>query len=170
MTPAVLSKQSAGRSWKAKIMTPEEKIEQLGIVLPPAPKPAGLYQPFVVSGKLAFLSGHLSKDAEGKVLSGKVGQDLSLEEGRRAARLSALSALAVMKDLIGFEKIARVVKVTGFVQSAPDFYRIPDVLNAASELFGEVFGENGKHARSAVGVASLPADAAVEIELVLELK
>ena len=151
-------------------MTPDEKIKQLGFALPPAPKPAGLYQPFVVSGKQAFLSGQLSKDAAGKVLAGKVGKDLSLEEGQQAARLAALNALAVMKDLIGFEKISRVVKMTGFVQAAPDFYQIPDVLNKASEIFGEVFGENGKHARSAVGMASLPANAAVEIELILELK
>lgn len=148
----------------------ETKIRQLGLVLPPAPKPVGLYQPVVVSGKLAFLSGQLSKDAEGKLLTGKVGKDLSLEEGQKAARLAALNALSILKDLIGFEKISRIVKMTGFVQVAPDFYEIPAVLNKASELFVEVFGEIGKHARSAVGVASLPLNAAVEIELILELK
>ena len=152
------------------MMTPEEKITQLGLSLPPAPKPVGLYQPFVVAGKLAFLSGQVSKDAEGKILAGKVGKDLSLVEGQAAARLAALNALSIMKHLIGFEKICRVVKMTGFVQAAPDFYEIPAVVNGASELLAEVFGDRGAHARSAVGMASLPMNAAVEIELVLELK
>ncbi len=151
-------------------MTPEEKITQLGLSLPPAPKPVGLYQPFVVSGKLAFLSGQISKDAEGKVLAGKVGKDLSLAEGQAAAHLAALNVLSIMKYLIGFEKIQRVVKMTGFIQTAPDFYEIPAVLNKASELFAEVLGAQGAHARSAVGMSSLPLNAAVEIELVLELK
>ena len=152
------------------MMTPEEKIRQLNLQLPATPKPVGLYQPFVVTGKLAFLSGQISKDAKGKVLTGKVGKDLSLEEGQAAAQLAALNALAIMKDLIGWEKIGRVVKMTGFVQTAPDFYEIPAVLNKASELFAEVLGDRGTHARSAVGMASLPLNAAVEIELVLELK
>jgi len=151
-------------------MTPEEKITKLGLLLPPAPKPVGLYQPFVVSGKLAFLSGQVSKDAEGKILAGKVGKDLSLPEGQAAARLAALNALSIMKHLIGFERIYRVVKMTGFVQTAPDFYEIPAVLNGASELFVEVLGDQGAHARSAVGMISLPLNAAVEIELILELK
>ena len=152
------------------MMTPEEKITQLGLSLPPAPKPAGLYQPFVVAGKLAFLSGQVSKDAEGKILAGKVGKDLSLLEGQTAARFAALNALSVMKHLIGFEKINRVVKMTGFVQAAPDFYEIPAVVNGASELLAEVLGDRGAHARSAVGMANLPMNAAVEIELILELK
>ena len=152
------------------MMTPEEKITQLGLSLPPAPKPVGLYQPFVVAGKLAFLSGQVSKDAEGKILAGKVGKDLSLVEGQAAARLAALNALSIMKHLIGFEKICRVVKMTGFVQAAPDFFEVPAVVNGASELLAEVMGDHGTHARSAVGMASLPMNAAVEIELVLELK
>ncbi|HNX69127.1 MAG TPA: RidA family protein [Candidatus Omnitrophota bacterium] len=151
-------------------MDVDSKIKEIGLQLPLAPKPVGLYQPVVVSGKLAFLSGQVSKDADGKVLAGKVGRDLSLEEGQKAARLAALNSLSVMKHLIGFEKIARVVKMTGFVQAAPDFYEIPAVVNGASGLLGDVFGEQGTHARSAVGVASLPMNAAVEIELVLELK
>ncbi len=150
--------------------TPDEKITQLGLSLPPAPKPLGIYKPFVVSGKLAFLSGQISKDADGKVLTGKVGKELSLDQGKAAARLAALNALSIMKHLIGFEKIERVVKMTGFVNAAPDFYEIPAVVNGASELLAEVFGEAGSHARSAVGMASLPMNAAVEIELVVELK
>ncbi len=152
------------------MMTPDEKLAQLGLSLPPAPKPLGLYQPVIVSEKLAFLSGQVSKDETGKILAGKVGAGLSLDEGKAAARSAALSALSIMKHLIGFEKINRVVKMTGFVQAAPDFYEIPAVVNGASELLGEVLGEKGIHARSAVGVASLPMNAAVEIELILELK
>jgi enamine deaminase RidA (YjgF/YER057c/UK114 family) len=148
----------------------DSKLEALGLKLPPAPKPAGLYQPFVVSGKLAFLSGQISKDADGKVLAGKVGKDLSLAEGQAAAQLAALNLLSIMKHLIGFEKVCRVVKMTGFVQTAPDFYEIPAVLNKASELFAEVMGGSGAHARSAMGMSSLPLNAAVEIELILELK
>ncbi|MFH1799867.1 MAG: RidA family protein [Candidatus Omnitrophota bacterium] len=152
------------------MMTPEEKITQLGLSLPPAPKPAGLYQPCVISGNLAFLSGQVSRDASGKTLEGKVGGGLSLAQGQEAARLAALNVLSIMKSVIGFAKIARIVKMTGFVQTAPDFYEIPAVLNKASELFAEVMGDQGVHARSAVGVASLPLNAAVEIELILELK
>lgn len=148
----------------------ETKLKEMNLKLPPAPKPVGLYQPFVVSGKLVFLSGQVSKDAEGKVLAGKVGKDLSLAEGQTAARLAALNALSIMKHLIGFEKISRVVKMTGFVQAAPDFYEIPAVVNGASELLATAMGDRGTHARSAVGMSSLPMNAAVEIELVLELK
>jgi enamine deaminase RidA (YjgF/YER057c/UK114 family) len=148
----------------------EENLNKAGLQLPPAPKPVGLYQPVVVSGKLAFLSGQVSKDADGKILAGKVGKELSLGEGQKAARFAALNALSIMKHLIGFEKISRVVKMTGFVQTAPDFYEIPAVVNGASELLLEVMGEQGAHGRSAVGMASLPLNAAVEIELILELK
>ncbi len=148
----------------------DQKISDLGLQLPLAPKPVGLYQPFVVSGKLAFLSGQISKDAAGKITAGKVGKELTLAEGQAAARLAALNVLSILKHLIGFEKIRRIVKMTGFVQTSPDFYEIPAVLNAASELFGEVMGEQGLHARSAVGMASLPMNAAVEIELILALK
>ena len=148
----------------------DSKLRELGLTLPPAPKPVGVYQPVVISGKLAFLSGQVSKDAAGKVLAGKVGAELSLVQGQAAARLAALNALSIMKHLIGFEKIHRVVKMTGFVQAAPDFYEIPAVVNGASELLVEVFGEKGTHARSAVGMASLPMNAAVEIEIILELK
>ncbi len=148
----------------------EEKLEKMGLQLPPVPKPVGAYQPFVTSGKLVFLSGQLSRDAAGKVLEGKVGAELSLARGQEAAKFAAAYALSVMKHLIGFEKISRVVKMTGFVQAVPDFHQIPDVLNAASEIFAAVFGEKGTHARTAVGVGSLPLNAAVEIDIILELK
>ena len=151
-------------------MNIKKNLKKLGLELPPAPKPSGLYHPFVVTGKLAFLSGQISKDAAGRVVTGKVGKDLTLAEGQAAARLAALNILSVMKQLIGFEKIHRIIKMNGFVQAAPDFYEIPAVVNGASELFTRVMGEQGAHARSAVGTASLPMNAAVEIELVLELK
>jgi enamine deaminase RidA (YjgF/YER057c/UK114 family) len=147
------------------------RLKELGLTLPPAPKPAGLYQPCVISGNLAFLSGQISRDAQGKVLEGKVGGGgLSLAQGQEAARLAALGVLSIMKNVVGFTKIVRIVKMTGFVQTAPDFYEVPAVLNGASELFAGVMGDPGAHARSAVGVASLPLNAAVEIELILELK
>jgi len=151
-------------------MNIESRLKELNLKLPPPPKPVGIYQPFVGSGKLAFLSGQLSKDQDGKILTGKLGKDLSLEQGRKAAELAVLNALSIMHHLIGGEKIARIVKVTGFVQTVPDFYEIPAVLNRASEILGALFGDAGCHARSAVGMASLPLNAAVEIEIILELK
>jgi enamine deaminase RidA (YjgF/YER057c/UK114 family) len=151
-------------------MNPEEKIKSLGLVLPPAPKPVGSYQPVVVAGNLAFLSGQIAKTAEGKILAGKVGSDLSLDQGREAARACALNVLSIIKNLVGFERFERMLRVVGYVQAAPDFYEIPQVMNAASDLFVDVFGEKGIHARSAVGMASLPLNTAVEIEVTLEVK
>ena len=151
-------------------MNIESKLLELGLSLPPAPKPVGLYKPFVVSGSLVFVSGQISRDRNGEILAGRVGDDRTIEEGKKAAELSVLNALSVMHHFIGSEKIACMVKMTGFVQTAPDFHEVPAVLNRASEILGAVLGESGSHARSAVGVASLPMNAAVEIELILELK
>ena len=148
----------------------EAKIKQLGLVLLPPPKPAGSYQPVVVSGAFAFLSGQISKTADGKILSGKVGKDLTLEQGKEAARAAALNALSAIHHLIGFGKFERILRVVGYVQTAPDFYEIPAVVNGASDLFLEIFGPAGVHARSAVGMASLPLNAAVEIEVTLQVK
>lgn len=148
----------------------EQKIKTLKLVLPAAPKPAGSYRPVIAEGGTAYLSGQISRTAEGKVLTGKVGRDLTLEEGRAAARAAALNVIAVIRDLVGFGKFGRMLRITGFVQAAPDFYEISQVMNGASDLFLEVFGEEGVHARSAVAVASLPLNAAVEIEATLQLK
>ncbi|HLD50296.1 MAG TPA: RidA family protein [bacterium] len=148
----------------------EAKIKELKLEIPPAPKTAGSYQPVIFCGNLAFLSGQISKTAEGRVLSGKVGKDLTLEEGKTAARAAALNALSVIHHFIGFSKFGRVLRVAGYVQTAPDFYEISAVVNGASDLFLEIFGPQGTHARSAVGMASLPLNAAVEIELTLEVK
>ena len=148
----------------------EDRIQALGLELPPAPKPVGSYRPLLETQRFAFLSGQISKTADGKILAGKVGKDLTLEQGQAAARAAALNVASVIRNLLGFEKFGRFLRVVGYVQTAPDFYEIPQVLNAASDLLVEVFGENGSHARTAVGMASLPLNAAVEIEVTLELK
>lgn len=147
----------------------ERVLARRGLKLPPPPKPVGSYRPIVVEGGFAFLSGQISKDAEGRVVTGKVGKELSVEQGKRAAEGAALQAVSLIQSEIGLEKVRQVVRVTGFVQSAPDFYGQSEVMNGASELFGELFGEKGRHARSAVGVASLPLNAAVELEVTLKL-
>ncbi len=150
-------------------MSIEEKLSELGISLPPAPQPVGVYKPVVISRNRAFISGQISKDSTGKILTGKVGDTLTLEEGQLAAKAAVLNSVSIMKE-IGFDQIVRVVNLTGFVQAAPNFYEIPEVVNGASELLVKIFGEAGTHARSAVGVASLPMNAAVEIEMTLELR
>jgi enamine deaminase RidA (YjgF/YER057c/UK114 family) len=151
-------------------MNYEEKIKSLNLILPLAPQPAGSYNPVVIHGDLAFLSAQVSKTGDGKILAGKLGRDLTLEEGKQAARAAALNALAIIKDLIGFSKFDRLLRVVGYVQAADNFYEIPSVVNGASDLFLEVFGEKGVHARSAVGMASLPMNAAVELEITLAVK
>ncbi len=148
----------------------EDRLRELGFELPPAPQPVGAYVPVIVSGQTAYLSGQVSKDAAGRVWSGKVGQSMSAEEGKKAAEIAALNVLSVLKAHVGFDRIERCIRLVGYIQTAPDFHAIPDVLNGASNLFLSVFGEKGKHARSAVGMASLPMNAAVEIELTVELK
>lgn len=148
----------------------EDKLRELGFQLPPSPQPVGAYVPVIISGQMAYLSGQISKDASGKVWSGKVGQSISPEEAKKAAEVAALNALSALNTHVGFDRIERCIRLVGYIQTAPDFYAIPDVLNGASNLLLSVFGEKGKHARSAVGMASLPLNAAVEIELTVELK
>lgn len=148
----------------------EKKIQELNLELPPPPKPVGSYTPLVQSGNLAFVSGQISKRPDGALLTGKAGRDLSLEEAREAARFAILNALSVVGHGLGFDRVARIVRLTGYVQTAPDFFAIPDVLNGASDLLLAVFGEQGRHARSAVGVAGLPMNAVVEVELTLEVR
>ena len=147
-----------------------EKIHQLKLEIPPPPKPAGSYHPVILAGSVAYLSGQISRRGDGTLLTGKVGAGLSLEDGARAARTAALNVLSILQHLVGFEKFERMIRVAGYVQAAGDFYDIPKVMNAASDLFLEVFGERGIHARSAVGTASLPLNAAVEIEATVLLK
>jgi enamine deaminase RidA (YjgF/YER057c/UK114 family) len=152
-------------------MTPDQRFEKLGLTLPPAPKPLGVYKPFLIDGNHVFLSGHGTVKEDGSLIIGKVGVDLNLEEAKLAARQVGLAMLATIKSNLGsFTKIKRVIKVLGMVNAVPDFERHPFVINGCSELFAEVWGpENGVGVRSAVGMGSLPDNIPVEIEALFEL-
>lgn len=149
----------------------DERIAELGITLPAAKKPAFEYVAVALHDNIAYVSGQLPwLDAE-RVIEGKVGDGCSLEKAQEAARLCTLFALSALKAQLGnLEHIERVLKVTGFVASASGFSAQPKVIDAASKLLGEIFGEKGRHARSAVGVAELPRGAAVEIEFIFALR
>lgn len=148
----------------------EEKLSSLGITLPSPPAPAGSYVPVVVAGNLAFVAGQIPLEAGQVKFRGKVGKDLPMETGQEAARLCTVNALAQLKAALGsLDRIKRVVKVTGFVNCEPSFADQPQVINGASDLLVQVFGEKGKHARAAVGVGSLPLQSAVEVEFVVEI-
>jgi enamine deaminase RidA (YjgF/YER057c/UK114 family) len=148
----------------------EQRIIDLGFVLPETAKPLAAYIPAVQSGNLVFTSGQLPMIAGSLAETGKVGGSVSPERAKELATVCALNALAAVKTVIGdLDKIKRIVKVVGFVSSIPEFSGQPAVVNGASEFLGEVFGEKGIHARSAVGVAVLPLDAPVEIELIVEV-
>jgi enamine deaminase RidA (YjgF/YER057c/UK114 family) len=144
-------------------------LAELGIQLPAVPAPAGAYVPAVRSGSLVFTAGQVPF-VDGKVAAtGKVGREVSPEEAKGHARTCALNALAAVDSLVGIDRVVRVVKVVGFVASAEGFTGQPGVVNGASELLGEVFGDAGRHARSAVGVAELPLGVPVEVELIVEV-
>jgi enamine deaminase RidA (YjgF/YER057c/UK114 family) len=148
----------------------EQKIIDLGFLLPETAKPLAAYIPAVQSGNLVFTSGQLPMIAGALAETGKVGGSVSPERAKELATVCALNALAAVKTVIGdLDKIKRIVKVVGFVSSVPEFSAQPSVVNGASEFLGEVFGDKGIHARSAVGVAVLPLDAPVEIELIVEV-
>jgi enamine deaminase RidA (YjgF/YER057c/UK114 family) len=151
-------------------MTPLARLRDLGLELPPVPSPAGSYVPATQAGPLVFTAGQLPlRDGE-LYATGKVGEAVTPEEGQEAARLCALNALAAAAERAGgLDNLRDVVKVTGFVASAAGFNGQPGVLNGASELLGEVFGDAGLHARSAVGVSELPLDSPVEVEIVVSL-
>jgi enamine deaminase RidA (YjgF/YER057c/UK114 family) len=145
------------------------RLAELGLELPAVAAPLAAYVPAVRSGNHVYVSGQLPM-ADGALLaSGTVGQDVPADEAVRLARRCALNALAAIDALVGLEAVVRVVKITGFVASSPGFIGQPAVINGASELFGAVFGEAGRHARSAVGVASLPLGAPVEVEVIVEV-
>ena len=150
-------------------MSVNQRISDLGITLPQVATPAGVYVPAVVSGNLVFTAGQIPL-VDGKlVATGKVGKDLSADQAKEIARICALNAVAAIKSVIGdLDRVTKVVKVVGFVSSAPEFTAQPSVVNGASELLEQIFGDKGIHARSAVGVAVLPLDAPVEVELVVE--
>jgi enamine deaminase RidA (YjgF/YER057c/UK114 family) len=147
----------------------EEKLKSLGVTLPVPPKPAGSYIPVVISGNLAFVSGQIPIQ-DGKVaVTGKVPTEKTIEEAQSAARICAINILAQLKSNLGsLDRISKIVRVSGFVNSTGDFTEHPKIINAASDLFFEIFGENGKHSRIAVGVSSLPLNSTVEIDMVAE--
>ena len=149
---------------------PEAKLKELAIVLPPAPQPVANYVNGVRTGNLIFLAGKGPRYADGTEITGKLGQDISIEKGYEGARLTAINQLAVLKAMLGdLNKVKRIVKVLGMVNSDPSFIEQPKVINGFSDLMVDVFGERGKHARAAIGVASLPRGQAVEIELIVEV-
>jgi len=146
----------------------EKKLEEMGLKLPEIPKPVANYMPAVRTGNLLFLSGH---GPEKSVPAGKVGKELTLEEGYKAAKNTALCLISTIKNTIGdLDKVKRIVKLVGFVNCSEDFTDQPKVVNGASDLFVEVFGDKGKHARAAIGMYQLPGGIAVEIEIIVELE
>ncbi len=150
-------------------MSIEQRLQTLGISLPPVAIPAAAYVPFVRSGNQIFLSGHIAKK-DGQVWVGKLGQNMSTDEGKQAARAVAIDLLGTLAVAAGgLDKVVRIVKVMSLVNSSPDFTEHHLVTNGCSELLGEVFGEKGVHARSAFGVAQIPLGACVEIELIAEV-
>jgi len=153
-------------------MSAEARIKEMGLALPPPPKPGGNYVPGVRVGNLLFLSGHGPGRVDGVPSArGKVGRDLSIEDGYKVAREVGINLLGTAKALLGsLDKVKRVVRVLGMVNSAEGFGDQPKVINGFSDLMGEVCGENGRHARSAVGMAELPSGIPVEIEMILEVE
>jgi enamine deaminase RidA (YjgF/YER057c/UK114 family) len=150
---------------------PEDRLAEMGLILPSVSTPVANYVNAVRTGNLVFLAGKGPRKADGTYITGKLGADLSVEEGYEAARICALNQLAVLKAELGeLSKIKRVVKVLGMVNAVPEFTQQPEVINGFSDLLVEVLGERGKHARAAVGMGSLPRGIAVEIELVVEVE
>lgn len=149
----------------------EAKLKQLGIKLPQPPKPVANYVGAVRTGNLIFLAGAGPRKEDGSYMTGRLGQDLVIDQGYQAARLTGINQLAVLKAELGdLNKVKRIVKVLGMVNSAPSFTDQPKVVNGFSDLMVEVFGDRGKHARSAVGMAALPMNIAVEVEMVVEVE
>jgi enamine deaminase RidA (YjgF/YER057c/UK114 family) len=152
--------------------TPDHQFEKLGLKLPPAPIPKGVYKPFLIVGNFAYVSGHGTTKEDGSLIIGRIGKDLTIDEGKLAARQVGLAILATLKQNLGtLNKIKRVIKVLGMVNCIPEFERHPFVINGCSELFASVWGEeNGIGVRSAVGMGSLPDNIPVEIEALFELR
>lgn len=151
--------------------SPEQKLASLGLTLPNTTPPIANYVPFVRSGSLAFLAGHIPFGADGKVIAGKLGRDATVEEAQAAARQATLGLLATLNRELGdLSRVKRIVRVGGFINATGDFKAHSQVLNGCSDLLVAVFGNKGRHARAAVGVASLPLDAMVEIEMIVEIE
>jgi enamine deaminase RidA (YjgF/YER057c/UK114 family) len=152
-------------------MSAEQRLKELNLTLPPAPKPAGVYKPVVVLGNLAYVSGHGPLKPDGKMITGRVGADLDQQAGYEAAKQTGLAILASLRAALGsLDKVKRVIKTLGMVQCTPDFGQQPAVINGYSELMAAVFGPDaGVGARSAVGMSALPGNIATEIEVIVEL-
>mgnify|MGYP001280195572 FL=1 len=151
-------------------MRAEENLSKLKINLPKAPDPVGAYVASKVIGKLVFISGQLPLNHEGKLIKGKIGKDLNLEQGQESAKLCALNLLAQLKKITGnLDKVKSCVKLTGYVNSIDTFVDQPKVINGASDLISQIFGDKGKHTRAAVSVNSLPLGASVEVEGIFEV-
>jgi len=151
-------------------MSAEDKIRELGLELGSSGAPAGNYVPAVRTGNLVFISGQLPTRPDGTRPTGKLGQTMGTDDGYAAARLCAVAMLARLREEVGsLDNVKRIVKVVGYVNAAPDFVQQPQVVNGASDLLAEVFGDAGKHARAAIGVSSLPAGVPVEVELIAEV-
>lgn len=151
-------------------MSIQDKLSSLGLTLPAVPAPVAAYVNCVRSGNLLFLSGGLPIDGDIKII-GKVPSAVSIEEAKEGARMIVLNRLAVIQDEIGsLDKVTRIVALNGFVSSEPDFFGHPQVINGASELLVEIFGDKGKHSRTALGAASLPLNVAVEINMIVEVE
>jgi enamine deaminase RidA (YjgF/YER057c/UK114 family) len=153
------------------MMTPDENFKALNLELPPAPQPMGVYKPFMIVGNFAYVSGHGTLKSDGTMIIGKVGQDMTADEGKLAAQQVGLAILATLTANLGsLNKIKRVVKTLGMVNATPDFGRHPFVINGCSELFAKIWGQDaGVGVRSAVGMGSLPENIPVEIEVMFEL-
>ena len=151
--------------------TPDQNFAQLGLTLPPAPKPIGVYKPFLIVHNFVYVSGHGTVQDDGSLIIGRIGKDMTMEEGKIAARQVGLAILATLKQNLGtLNKINRVIKVLGMVNCVPEFERHPYIINGCSELFAKVWGEDkGIGVRSAVGMGSLPDNIPVEIEAIFEL-
>ncbi len=150
----------------------EQKLQSLGLELPPAPKPVGLYKPMLIVGNLAYLSGHGPLKSDGTVITGRVGADMSLEEGFNAARQTGLAMLATLKAGLGsLDRVSRVIKLLGLVRCTDDFEKSPAVINGCSQLFLDLWGDDhGIGVRSALGTNALPSSIAVEIEAIFEVR
>ena len=152
-------------------MSAESRLTELGLILPPVPKPGGIYKPVVQVGQLIYVSGHGPMRTDGTLITGKVGLDLTEEQGFEAARAVGLTLLATVRAQLGsLDRIQRTIKTLGMVHATPDFQRHPAVINGFSQLLKDIFGEDGVGARSAVGMGSLPGNIAVEVEVIFELK
>jgi enamine deaminase RidA (YjgF/YER057c/UK114 family) len=168
---SLVSGQQSASAQQTETYDPEARLIELGITLPEPPSPVANYVNGVQTGNLIFLAGKGPKRADGSELHGKLGAGVSIEEGYEGARLTAINQLAVLKAMLGnLDRVVRVVKVLGMVNSDPSFVEQPAVINGFSDLIVQVFGERGRHARAAVGMASLPRGQAVEIEMIVEVR